>query len=337
MKLPIALTLVACAALVSCRAASTPVAALPAEPAPAAPARGHILVCGKKIPVDAPVVLWTDFPAYNAYTQTPRFGRADDKSPKGERLQRGRRETLRPAAGDTPALTRTLVEADETDPFAVARVVDQFVLHYDVCGLSSTCFKVLHDQRGLSVHFLLDIDGTIYQTMDLREQAFHATKSNPRSIGVEIANIGAYKPFAKSPLDEWYARDGGGPYISIPARFGDGGVRTQGFVGRPAREQLVRGEIQGQLLEQYDFTPEQYASLTSLAAALCKEFPRIAPDAPRDADGHVLDRALDDEAWRGFAGILGHYHVQTNKTDPGPGFDWEPFLAEVRRKLALRR
>ena len=50
-----------------------------------------------------------------------------------------------------------------------------------------------------------------------------------------------------------------------------------------------------------------------------------------------MKRIKSDEEWQNFSGILGHYHVQTNKVDPGPGFDWEPFLAEVRRQLALRR
>jgi len=44
-------------------------------------------------------------------------------------------------------------------------------MHYDVCGVSRQYFKVLHDYRGLSVHFMLDIDGTIYQTLDLNERA----------------------------------------------------------------------------------------------------------------------------------------------------------------------
>jgi len=39
----------------------------------------------------------------------------------------------------------------------------------------SQCFKVLHDHRDLSVHFMLDLDGTIYQTLDLKERAWHAT------------------------------------------------------------------------------------------------------------------------------------------------------------------
>ena len=47
---------------------------------------------------------------------------------------------------------------------------------------------------------MLDLDGTIYQTLDLKERAWHATTSNSRSVGIEIANIGAYPPTAKTPL-----------------------------------------------------------------------------------------------------------------------------------------
>jgi N-acetyl-anhydromuramyl-L-alanine amidase AmpD len=74
--------------------------------------------------------------------------------------------------------------------------VDQFVIHFDVCGTSRQCFKILHDIRGLSVQFMCDIDGTIYQTLDLKESAWHATISNSRSVGIEIANLGAF------PVDE---------------------------------------------------------------------------------------------------------------------------------------
>ncbi len=84
------------------------------------------------------------------------------------------------------------------------KVVDQFVIHYDARGTSRGCFEVLHDIRGSSVHFMLDLDGTLYQTLDVKEGAWHATVANGRSIGIEIANIGAYPPGAPSPLDRWY-------------------------------------------------------------------------------------------------------------------------------------
>ncbi|MEI9866259.1 MAG: peptidoglycan recognition family protein [Limisphaerales bacterium] len=89
-------------------------------------------------------------------------------------------------------------------------VVDQFVMHFDVCGTSRTCFLVLQDHRDLSVHFMVDVDGTVYQTLDLKERAWHATTSNDRSIGVEIANIGAYPAGGKNPFAQWYQTNAAG-------------------------------------------------------------------------------------------------------------------------------
>ena len=103
------------------------------------------------------------------------------------------------------------------------QVVDQFVIHFDVCGTSRRCFEVLQDKRGLSVHFMLDIDGTIYQTLDVKEAAWHATIANGRSIGIEIANIGAYPVNAPNPLGEWYQPDSEGESgSSIPGTAKDG-------------------------------------------------------------------------------------------------------------------
>ena len=77
-------------------------------------------------------------------------------------------------------------------------VVDQLVMHFDVCGTSRTCFNVLQDDRDLSVHFMVDLDGTIYQTLDLKERAWHATTSNDRSVGIEIAKISVLYPATRN-------------------------------------------------------------------------------------------------------------------------------------------
>lgn len=314
------------------------------------PENESILVAGRRFHVGAPVVLWTQPPRYDAYATKARFAEADDgelryQPGRVRRIVRDNPDYAAPPSDGPDARTAgqksktvveredVLVEAGSPDLAALQDVVDQFVLHYDVCGVSQSCFRVLHDERHLSVQFLLDLDGTIYQTLDARETAWHATKSNPRSIGIEIANIGAYPPGSARALDAWYALDAAGPYVRIPERLGDGGLRTKGFVARPARAERVAGAIHGETLEQHDFTKEQYASLVKLTAALCRAFPRIAPDAPRDAEGRVLERALTDAEWREFRGILGHFHVQRNKADPGPAFDWEPFLAAVRERL----
>jgi N-acetylmuramoyl-L-alanine amidase len=309
-----------------------------------------IVICGRRVHVGAPVVLWTEPPYYDATKEVPWSQRADGKPGKaGMRYQPGRvRRAVNPHfvaapqpgepdertdAQKEPTVTEEIVPRDALDPELLADVVDQFVLHYDVCGLSRTCFRVLQDERMLSVHFMLDLDGTIYQTMDVRDTAWHATKSNARSVGVEIANMGAYRDAGSSVLADWYRRDTVGTYVSVPARIKETGIRTPGFVARPARDVPVVGVVQKTRLEQYDFTPEQYESLVKLAAVLCLKLPRIAPDAPRDEHGAVVDRVLDDDAWRDFGGILGHFHVQENKTDPGPAMHWEPFLARVRARL----
>ena len=216
------------------------------------------------------------------------------------------------------------------------QVVDQFVIHFDVAGTSRQCFKVLHDVRDLSVHFMLDLDGTIYQTLDAKERAWHATSSNTRSVGIEIANIGAYASPDAEPLRQWYEHgDAGEIRIKIPKALGEGGIRTPNFVGHPARPELVRGEIQGQQLVQYDFTPEQYRALTHLTAALCKVFPKLRCDYPRAANGELIRAKLPNDQLDNYSGVLGHFHVQTNKTDPGPAFQWNLVINGARELLGI--
>ncbi len=90
------------------------------------------------------------------------------------------------------------------------------------------------------------------------------------------------------------------------------------------------GTIQGQILRQYDFTDRQYDSLIRLTATLCKLFPGIHCDYPRDAAGAVVRAKLADAELMRYQGILGHYHVQTNKVDPGPAFQWDRLITGAR-------
>jgi len=214
------------------------------------------------------------------------------------------------------------------------KVVNQFVIHFDVAGQSRTCFKVLHDVRGLSVHFMLDLDGTLYQTLDLKEGAWHASSSNDRSIGIEIANIGAYSESQKDTLKEWYQQDASGHTIAvIPPRFGTNTQRTANFVGHPARREMVSGEVQGKILQQYDFTPPQYEALAKLTATLCTVFPKIKCDYPRDASGKVVSHKLPHDELKNYQGVLGHFHVQTDKVDPGPAFQWDYVIGKARQLM----
>ncbi len=340
----------------------------------------EIVVCGERFSIGAPVVLWFEPRGYSAYETRPYFTRTSffdrprdqassskldsaeisvadaEEGPVGLRYRPGR-------SASAPELAE-LVAREGWTLRALQEQLDLFVIHYDACGTSEACFRVLHDERQLSVHFLLDVDGTLYQTLDLVDEAWHARAANPRSIGVEIAHVGAFPPGEPSPADTWYAAERGpdadaaslpnqtgsaweptaanpavestGVRLMIPERWRDR-IRTPDFIGRPARPKPITGEIHGATYEQYDFTPEQYESLARLSAALAQLFPRIDLEAPRAAGGRVRTDALTDEEELSFQGILGHYHLQTDKRDPGPAFDWERLLAEARGPAPFRR
>ena len=303
------------------------------------PRRGdEIVAAGQFFHTGTPVVLWLDPGGYDAYRVERRFAPLEksdwaDSHAEVRSLKTPNRYGLRAHRLTTNQIE--IVRGGGWDLPLLQSVVDQFVLHFDVCGTSRTCFRVLHDHRDLSVHFMLDLDGTIYQTLDLKERAWHATTSNDRSIGVEIANMGAYPADGKNPFDQWYQPDTNGQTrITIPERFGDGGLRTKNFTGHPARPAPVRGTIQGDDLVQYDFTPEQYAALTKLTAALCKVFPNLKCGYPLDAQGKLVPQKLPDAELENYQGVLGHYHIQTNKNDPGPAFDWERVVGGAQKILA---
>ena len=296
-----------------------------------------MVVAGQFFHTGTPVVLWMDPGGYDAYRVERRFSpfaRSDWEHSTEDvpQLRSPNRYSLRASGLSAEEIEK--VRGGGWDLPLLQRVVDQFVIHFDVCGVSRECFKVLQDHRDLSVHFMLDLDGTIYQTLDLKERAWHATTSNSRSVGIEIANMGAYSSEEAGALNKWYAKgEDGKVRVTIPEALGDGGIRRKGFVAHPARNEPVRGNIQGDDLIQYDFTPEQYNALTRLTAALCKVFPKIKCDYPKDAQGHLITRKLADEELTAYGGVLGHYHVQTNKNDPGPAFQWDRVIGGARRLL----
>src|SRR5687768_14017714 len=80
-----------------------------------------IVACGQKFQIDAPVVLWSDPGGFDAY----KVGEAAVQQQKKKGFD------IRKGLDDKATLE------------ALRETVDQFVLHYDVCGTSKVCFKVL--------------------------------------------------------------------------------------------------------------------------------------------------------------------------------------------------
>lgn len=237
-----------------------------------------IMVAGQPVDLGRTVVLWSDEQGFNAYDK-----RCIDQSGgccDADWARYGARKGL---------AHRSLAD--------LQGMVSQLVLHFDGCVNSRSCFKSMHNRVrpdggcGLSAHFMIDSDGTIYQTLDLAERAFHAEQENSISVGVEMCNRGRYQPSEMSRL---------------PAEY-----RT-----RPRRRVVINGVS----YDAYDFRPEQYESLVSLSRALLRIFPKMKPVIP-ERDGQplleTLARPLD------FHGIVGHLHVDLDKQKWDPGaLDW---------------
>ena len=167
------------------------------------------------------------------------------------------------------------------------RDVKMFVNHWDVCLSSESCAKVLN-RRGISVHFLIDNDGTIYQMLDTQHGAWHAGSVNSCAIGVEIAN--AYYPKYQS----WYAKNG----------FGE-------------RSLVEDAECHGKKLKPFlDFYPVQIEALKALWLAIHERYdiPLVAPESGNDEfmTSRKYEADVDKKRFRGF---ISHYHQSKKKID----------------------
>lgn len=66
-------------------------------------------------------------------------------------------------------------------------VVDQIVLHESVTYTVDDAVRVLSDQ-GYGAHFLVDLDGSITQHVELDRMTVHCAGSNHRGVGIEVIN-----------------------------------------------------------------------------------------------------------------------------------------------------
>ena len=180
------------------------------------------------------------------------------------------------------------------------RKINSFVNHWDVCLNSKSCARVLNN-RGLSVHFLIDNDGTIYQLCDINHMCFHAgSRVNQTSIGVEISN--AY-------------------YL----KYQHGYVKN-GFGERP----LVENEVlHGRKMDPFTgFYPVQIDALKALWKSINENI-GIPLETPLDDKGEPLKRTSQKCARGTFKGFINHYHITRKKIDCA-GLDIKSLLSEIK-------
>ena len=69
------------------------------------------------------------------------------------------------------------------------RTPTMIVTHWDVALSANSCHRILKN-KGISSHFVIDNDGTIYQMLDTNNIGWHAgnRKVNTASIGIDFSN-----------------------------------------------------------------------------------------------------------------------------------------------------
>lgn len=177
-----------------------------------------------------------------------------------------------------------------------------FVNHWDVCLSTESMARVIK-KRGISIHFGIDNDGTIYQLLDTQHAAWQAggTKWNHDSIGVEVAN--AYYP----KYQNWYVKNG----------FGPRPVVSKGQV-------KCHGRSLGEHLGFYDI---QIDALKALWQAI-HEGVGIPLECPLNSDGSLVE-GVDKRCEKSkFSGIINHYNLTKRKIDCA-GLDVKKHLSDL--------
>lgn len=181
-------------------------------------------------------------------------------------------------------------------------LLNYIVLHHDAClravggprsGMRS-CYGTLM-RRGLSTHFCIGNDGTVYQFLDPGEwSAWHAGREvNQRSIGIDISN-------------------------ACELRYAERYTRR-----RPIMTQKING---GRVRWTAPYWI-QIEALKKLLALLCPAF-GIPADIPRGTH----DRPIMGYVRPLPSGILAHFHISKCKSDPF-GLDWDQLEEHVDRLL----
>ncbi len=157
----------------------------------------------------------------------------------------------------------------------------QFVNHWDATLSSETCARIIN-KRSLSMHFLIDNDGTIYQLMDMQHSAWQAGNrlSNNIGLGVEISNAYYLK------YQNWYVKNGFGE------RPIESGHKLNGW---KVPDHLGFYDIQ---LEALAALWEAVHQATGIPLEVC------------------LTKGVDEACQRGdFAGFINHFNLTSNKQD----------------------
>ena len=241
-------------------------------------ANTSIMICGKKYDIGTRVVLWDEKNGLNGYDTSKYTVKTSDRKTGKEttKVIKGKRYSSR-------SKVRTVNRA------WLNKYVTQFFLHHSGLYRSRDTYGVLHKQRGLSVHFIMDDDGTIYQCLDVKERGWHGGKCNPISVGIEIDSRASVRRFPKA-------------YDVVHQKKYRVGPRS-----------IKLDTLHGKKIRGFDYSDGQYSALIKLSKCLCEQL-GIEKDFPRDVEGNLIKGVVSN--FKKYNGIICHYNITKNKIDP---------------------
>ncbi|MEJ7600302.1 MAG: N-acetylmuramoyl-L-alanine amidase [Kofleriaceae bacterium] len=275
---------------------------------------GNLIIGGTVFKTEAPIVNFTEGPKWDAKSQRcfqtetePGALSRCTFTPEGNHYPYGKNKAWK---GGQPITIRSqprnpLRRIPGTNNGRDARyehakgVIKQFLIHHDGCATADMCFTVLQNERGLSCHFLVDNDGTIFQTLDLAWQGFHGSQLNDQSIGVELCNRGEVD--------------------TDPAYYSKKGLKRE----------VEPCKINEHTIKSFAFTDDQWKSMILLSRALLKYLPNLTTDYPQTSPGVQAWGTMPFGKVFNSPGFLGHYHLTSNKWDPGP-WNFKEFCSKLR-------
>lgn len=139
---------------------------------------------------------------------------------------------------------------------------------------------------GLSIHYVVDSDGTATQMCALDRVCLHAGAANAASVGIEVVSPG------------------------IPGSLSEG-ERERGVV-RDEYDDRIRGRR----VTMLDYTAAQAEAVSQLVEQICDRL-HIPRSVPLEHDGSLMRRQMTDAELASYRGVLGHYHCHETKLDPG--------------------
>lgn len=216
--------------------------------------------------------------------------------------------------GDSNPLQYTLCTPESGDKsFYLEQEIpkDQIVLHFTMGYVKGDVATLTKTGKTLSVPFIIARNGKIINLWSSKYWSYHLgpgaiggnSNRSPRTIGIEISNIGPLKKIGSNLVTTYSDTD-----IYCPM------TETGSFSQSTYRNY------------QYwaTYTDAQIASTIKLLRFLTQRY-----DIPREFLPEAKRYQLFKTGEEDFPGIVSHVNYRTDKVDIGPAFPWQRVIAGV--------